>query len=54
MYALLGACLFAPVAHGWTGFGPKLYETMELPSFLGLAVVNFSGAALYASRIPER
>lgn len=27
---------------------------MGLTSFLGLAVINFSGAAAYAARIPER
>ncbi|KAK7971470.1 hypothetical protein PG989_016486 [Apiospora arundinis] len=27
---------------------------MGLESFLGLAVINFSGSAIYAARIPER
>lgn len=27
---------------------------MGLKSFLGLAAINFSGAAIYAARIPER
>lgn len=55
MYVFLGASLFAPVVHGLLSFGLSgLEDMMGLRSFLGLAFINFSGAALYASRIPER
>ncbi|KAI1393446.1 hemolysin-III related-domain-containing protein [Hypoxylon trugodes] len=55
MYCFLGASLFAPVAHGLTRSGwEELEETMGPRSFLGLAVINFAGAAVYAARVPER
>lgn len=55
LYCFLGASLFAPVVHGIIRFGfTELSDMMDLRSFLGLAVVNFSGAAIYAVRIPER
>ncbi|KAI1212955.1 HlyIII-domain-containing protein [Annulohypoxylon truncatum] len=55
MYCFLGASLFAPVVHGLFRFGrEELEHAMELWSFLGLALINFTGAAVYAMRIPER
>lgn len=55
MYAFLGASLFVPIAHGLWGWGwDEMDGRMGLASFFGLAVINFSGSALYASRIPER
>lgn len=40
---------------GGIKFGTKdLEERMRLKSFFGLGLTNFSGAALYAARIPER
>ena len=55
MYLFLGTSLFAPVFHGAHLYGwARLEEMMGLESYLGLAVVNFSGAAVYAMRIPER
>lgn len=55
LYCFLGASLFAPVAHGLLRFGSaELSAGMGLGSFLGLALVNFTGAAVYAARIPER
>lgn len=55
VYCALGASLFLPVVHGGVVFGAgSLAERMHLKSFLGLALINFSGAALYAARIPER
>jgi adiponectin receptor len=55
MYCFLGSSLFAPVVHGWFRFGlAALDDMMGLKSFLGLAAINFSGAAIYAARIPER
>ncbi|KAI0023283.1 adiponectin receptor protein 1 [Xylariomycetidae sp. FL0641] len=53
-YCLLGASLFAPVVHGWCKFGSDLEDMMSLRSFLGLAFINFTGAAGYAARVPER
>lgn len=54
MYCFLGASLFAPVVHGVLRFGSKFQQMMGLGSFLGLALINFTGAAVYAARIPER
>ncbi|KAI1500453.1 HlyIII-domain-containing protein [Biscogniauxia marginata] len=55
MYCFLGASLFAPVVHGlWRFGGEELDTMMGLRSFLGLALINFSGAAIYAARVPER
>lgn len=54
MYCFLGASLFAPVVHGLLRFGSDLQPMMGLTSFLALALINFSGAAVYAARIPER
>lgn len=55
MYCGLGASLFAPVVHGGLRFGlTRTSKRIDLPSFLGLALINLSGAALYAARIPER
>ncbi|CAJ2506398.1 Uu.00g005280.m01.CDS01 [Anthostomella pinea] len=55
MYCFLGASLFAPLIHGiWRFGGAELDAMMGLGSFLGLAIINFTGAAVYAMRIPER
>lgn len=55
MYVALGASLFLPVTHGLLSYGPAdLEEMMDLGSFFGLGAINFSGAAIYAARIPER
>lgn len=55
MYAFLGASLFTPIIHGLFKFGwNELDEMMGLESFFGLGLINFSGSAVYASRIPER
>lgn len=56
MYVFLGASLFALLAQGLFRFGSyrALDQRMGLGSFLGLAIVNFTGAAVYAVRVPER
>jgi adiponectin receptor len=55
MYCFFGSSIFAPVFHGWLKFGPaKINSMTDLNSFLGLAVINFAGAAVYTARIPER
>jgi len=55
MYAFLGASLFIPILHGLSEFGwEELDDRMGLTSFFGLALINFSGSAVYASRVPER
>ncbi|KAH9900597.1 HlyIII-domain-containing protein [Xylariomycetidae sp. FL2044] len=52
---LLGASLFAPVAHGlWLFGGREFGAMMGLESFLSLALINSLGGAVYAARIPER
>lgn len=54
-YAGLGASLFAPIVHGLVRFGWTVLDgNMDLASFFGLALINFSGAAVYAARVPER
>jgi adiponectin receptor len=55
MYLFLGASLFMPIVHGLVKFGwERLDEMTGLESFFGLGVINFSGSAVYAARIPER
>ncbi|KAK6839210.1 adiponectin receptor protein 1 [Apiospora arundinis] len=55
LYMFLGASLFAPIAHGLVLYGYSLLnDMMGLDSFLGLAIINFSGSAIYAARVPER
>jgi adiponectin receptor len=55
MYAGLGASLFVPIVHGLFKFGwDELDDKMGLESFFGLGLINFSGSAVYASRVPER
>ncbi|KAJ9144125.1 Adiponectin receptor protein 1 [Pleurostoma richardsiae] len=55
MYFFLGASLFTPLVHGASQVGLLQLDTMMgLKSFLALGVINFSGAAIYALRIPER
>ena len=55
MYCFLGSSLFGSVIHGAYIHGwAALYDMMGLGSFLGLAGINFLGAAIYAARVPER
>lgn len=55
MHAGLGASLFVPIIHGLSIFGwDELDGMMGLRSFFGLGLINFSGSAIYAVRIPER
>lgn len=55
MYCFLGTSLFVPVLHAhWKLGGALPQQRTGLSSFLGLAVINFTGAAVYAARIPER
>ena len=55
MYVLLGVSAFLPVLQGLQlhGFG-ELNRRMSLTNFVGLGLLNFCGAAIYAARIPER
>jgi adiponectin receptor len=54
VYCILGS-MFAPVLHGWMIFGHgKLNDMIDLGTFFRLAAINFTGAAVYAARIPER
>lgn len=55
MYVFLGSSLFAPCVHGLYLYDWELLnDRMSLDHFLGLAIINFSGAAIYAARVPER
>ena len=55
LYTVLGLSTFLPIIHGALIYP---YSTMDLrvglSGFLGLGILNFSGAAIYAARIPER
>ncbi|KAI4217775.1 MAG: hypothetical protein L6R36_009275 [Xanthoria steineri] len=54
-YSLLGLSAFVPVIHGIIMNGWQVQdERMSISYFLGLAVLNFTGASIYAARIPER
>ena len=55
MYTFLGASTFFPIIHGLFIYGyDEVNRRMSLDHFLGLGVLNFSGAVIYAARIPER
>ena len=55
MYSLLGASAFIPIAHGVFDNGWELQNQRQAISyFTQLGVLNFTGAAIYAIRIPER
>lgn len=56
MYTALGLSTFVPVVHGLliVHTYQELNEQMSLDYLIGLGVLNFSGAAIYAARIPER
>lgn len=54
-YTSLGASTFFPIIHGLFIYGyEEVNRRMSLDYFLGLGVLNFTGAAVYAARIPER
>lgn len=55
MYLLLGMSCFMPVIHGIWLFGLQGMELkMSLTYYLALGVFHGLGAAMYASRIPEK
>ena len=55
MYCFLGLSLFIPAVHGiWTNGWSSQNERMGLTYFISLGALNFSGAAIYAARVPER
>ena len=55
MYSFLGLSAFVPVVHGLLVNGWHIQnQRMSLVYFLGLATLNFTGASIYAARIPER
>lgn len=55
VYSLLGLSAFVPVVHGIVLNGWEVQDQrMSISYFLGLAVLNFTGASIYAARIPER
>lgn len=55
LYSILGLSAFASAIHGVLRHGfAEQNRRMSLPYFLGLGVLNFTGAALYTVRVPER
>ena len=55
MYTLLGLSTFLPVLHGLAIYSfAELNRRMSLNYFFGLGLLNFTGAAIYAARVPER
>jgi len=55
MFALLGLSAFVPVLHGILANGWKIQnERMSITYFLGLGLLNATGTAIYAARVPER
>ena len=55
LYMLLGASAFVPAVHGVILYGYEEQDLrMGLSRFIGLGVLNGSGAAIYGARIPER
>ena len=55
LYSLLGLSAFASAAHGAVRHGySEQNRRMSLNYFLGLGLLNFTGAAIYTARVPER
>ena len=55
MFGLLGLSAFVPVLHGIAINGWSLQnKQMSIGYFLGLGILNASGTAIYAARVPER
>ena len=55
IYSMLGLSTFFAPTHGVMINGwEEQNRRMALTYFLGLAALNFSGAVVYAARIPER
>ena len=55
MFGLLGLSAFVPVVHGIYLHGFVLQnQRMSIDHFLGLGILNGTGTAIYAARIPER
>lgn len=55
MYTLLGLSCFIPVTRSILTIGyEKLDRTMSVSHFFGLGIIQFSGAAIYTARVPER
>ncbi len=55
LYTVLGLSAFLPIIHG-TLLYPyvTLQNRMGISNFLGLGILNLTGAAIYAARVPER
>lgn len=55
LYSALGLSAFLPAYHGVRINGwQQQNRMMSLKHFMGLGLLNFTGAAIYAARIPER
>lgn len=54
-FAVLGLSAFIPVLHGIALNGWKIQnERMSVSYFIGLGLLNGTGTAIYALRMPER
>ena len=55
MFAVLGLSAFVPVLHGVSNNGwTTQNQRMSITYFVGLGLLNATGTAVYAARIPER
>lgn len=55
MYTLLGLSCFIPIVYGMYAIGyDALDRTMSASHFFGLGIVQFTGAAIYTARVPEK
>ena len=55
LYIALGVSSCIPAVHGVTAYGfAEHNKRMGLEYFIKLAFLNFTGACIYASRVPER
>ncbi len=55
MYTLPGCSTFLPVLHDILSYGVTPWQDrLSLNKFLSLTLLNFTGAAIYTARIPER
>ena len=55
LYTVLGLSTFLPIVHGYLLYPlSTLQNRMGISNFFGLGILNFTGAAIYALRVPER
>ena len=55
MYSLLGLSAFVPIIHGVKNNGWELQDRQQgISYFIGLGLLNLTGALIYGLRVPER